>query len=136
MEFLGIGPLELIFVVILALIIFGPNDMIKAGKTIGRVLRSIVTSPNWRAIQQTSKEIRNFPNKLMREAGIEDLQKELPNPETIRKELGVDEIQNDVQGMRDSLSEWTTPPTIGDPSKSSSQGSGEPAQSQPKPDPK
>ena len=110
MEFLGIGPLELLFVIILALIIFGPNDMIKAGKTIGRVLRGIITSPNWRAIQETSKEIRNLPNRLMREAGIDDLQKELPKLDAIRKDLGVDEMQQDIHQIGRELSEWTTPP--------------------------
>ena len=38
MEFLGIGPSELIFVFIIALIILGPKDMQKAGKTIGKAV--------------------------------------------------------------------------------------------------
>ena len=111
MEFLGIGPLELLFVIIIALIILGPKDMVKAGRTIGRILRSIVTSPNWRAIQQTSHEIRRLPNRLMREAGLEEIQKNLPRTDEITGDIGIDQVSNDLSKVGQGLSEWTTPPT-------------------------
>jgi sec-independent protein translocase protein TatB len=110
MEFLGIGPLELLFVVIIALIVLGPKDMVKAGKTIGRTLRRIVTSPNWRAIQQTSRELRQLPNRLIREAGLEELQKDLPKPEEIGQQLGIDEMKKNLSDVSEELSDWTTPP--------------------------
>jgi Sec-independent protein translocase protein TatA len=71
MEILGVGPSELIFIVIIALIILGPKDMQKAGKTIGKFLRDIVTSDGWKMFQQTSQELRTLPTRLMREANEE-----------------------------------------------------------------
>jgi sec-independent protein translocase protein TatB len=71
MEFLGVGPSELIFILIIALIILGPRDMQKAGKTIGKWMRDIVTSDGWKIFQQTSREIRTLPTRLMREANEE-----------------------------------------------------------------
>ena len=71
MEILGIGPQELVFIVIIALIILGPKDMQKAGKTIGKWLRNIVTSDGWKVFQQTSHELRRLPTRLMREANDE-----------------------------------------------------------------
>lgn len=71
MEILGIGAQELIFIVIIALIVLGPKDMQKAGKTIGRWLNQLVRSDGWKAFQKTSREIRNLPNNLMREANME-----------------------------------------------------------------
>lgn len=71
MEILGIGINELVFIIIIALIVLGPKDMQKAGKTIGKWLRNIVTSDGWKAFQQTSRELRTLPNKLMREANDE-----------------------------------------------------------------
>lgn len=71
MEILGVGMSELVFIVIIALIVLGPKDMQKAGKTIGKWLRSIVTSDGWKIFQQTSRELRTLPNKLMREANEE-----------------------------------------------------------------
>jgi len=71
MEILGIGPSELVFIVIIALIILGPKDMQKAGRTIGKWLRNIVTSDGWKIFQQTSRELRTLPNRLMRDANDE-----------------------------------------------------------------
>jgi hypothetical protein len=69
MEFLGIGPLELFFVVLIALILLGPKDMVKAGRTMGRILRKTILSPTFLAIQRT---VRNLPYEMMREAGLEE----------------------------------------------------------------
>ncbi|MCJ7434378.1 MAG: twin-arginine translocase TatA/TatE family subunit [Anaerolineales bacterium] len=74
MEILGIGAPELVFIVIIALIVFGPKDMQKAGKTIGKWLRDTVTSDGWKLFQQTTRELRNLPTRLMRDAN-EDLNK-------------------------------------------------------------
>lgn len=71
MEILGIGMPELIFVIIIALIVLGPRDMQKAGRTIGKFLRNLITSDGWKVFQQTSRELRTLPNKLMREANDE-----------------------------------------------------------------
>lgn len=71
MEILGIGPSELLFIIIIALIVLGPKDMQKAGKTVGRWLNNLVRSDGWKAFQQTSREIRTLPTKLMREANME-----------------------------------------------------------------
>lgn len=56
---------------IIAIIILGPKDMQKAGKTIGKWLRNIITSDGWKIFQQTSRELRTLPNKLIREANEE-----------------------------------------------------------------
>ena len=77
MEILGIGPQELLFIIIIALIILGPKDMQKAGKTIGTWLNRIIHSDGWKLFQQTSKELQQLPTKLMREANLEEFNKEL-----------------------------------------------------------
>lgn len=83
MEILGIGPSELIFIIIIALIVLGPKDMQKAGRTIGKWLRRLVMSDGWKAFQQTSREIQTLPNRLMREAALDELkelQRDLKQP--------------------------------------------------------
>src|SRR5512146_2851909 len=83
MEILGIGPSELLFIVVIALIVLGPRDMQKAGRTIGKWLRRLVTSSGWRLFQQTSREIQTLPNRLMREAALDELrevQKDIRQP--------------------------------------------------------
>lgn len=76
MEIFGIGASELVFILIIAIIILGPKDMQKAGRTIGRWLNYFIRSDGWRALQRASQEIKRLPTTLMREANLEvqDLQ--------------------------------------------------------------
>ena len=89
MEILGIGAPELVFVIIIALIVLGPKDMQKAGRTIGRWLNQLIRSDGWKAFQQTSREIRNLPTSLMREANLElaETEKELRKATDFRTAL-------------------------------------------------
>ena len=73
MEIFGIGAQELFFIVLIAIIVLGPKDMQKAGKTVGRWLNRFMRSDGWKAFQRASREIRNLPTNLMREANLEDL---------------------------------------------------------------
>jgi len=87
MDILGVGPLELLFILIIALIVLGPNDMVKAGRSLGKFLRKVVTSPTWHAVQQTSKQLQTLPNKLIKEAGLEEDLKDIgsiiPDPKEL-----------------------------------------------------
>jgi len=73
MEILGIGASELVFILLIAIIILGPKDMQKAGKTIGRWLNRFVHSDGWKALQRATREIQNLPTNLMREANLDEL---------------------------------------------------------------
>jgi hypothetical protein len=110
MEILGIGPLELFFILLIALIILGPGDMVKAGRTLGRFLRKIIMSPEWRTIQKASRELRYLPNKLMREASLEDLSKGLSDVNKIGGQ-----VNKEIKQWQDDLSSWTTPPDLTEP---------------------
>jgi sec-independent protein translocase protein TatB len=118
MEFLGIGPLEIMFILLIALILIGPKDMAKTGRTIGRSLRKVVTSPQWRTISQTSRELRNLPNRLIREAGLEDVERELSQlrettaeiQSTLRERTILPPGWDEVDDQPDSVQETETPP--------------------------
>lgn len=77
MDLLGIGPMELAFIVIIALIVLGPKDMAKTGRTVGKFMRDVVRSDTWKAIRTTTKELEHLPNRMMREAGLEEDFKDL-----------------------------------------------------------
>lgn len=119
MDIFGIGPLELFFVVLIALLVLGPRDMVKAGRTLGRILRNIVQSDTWRAVQAISKDMRNLPTRLMREANLEDDVKALQvETEQIRRQLDMGAVEKDIARAQaelkkessDALADWTTPP--------------------------
>lgn len=107
MEILGIGPLELFFILLIALIVLGPGDMVKAGRTLGRFLRKVVTSPEWRTIQKASRELKYLPNRLMREANLEDLSKDLSDINKIGGEINAGIKKIDID-----FASWTTPPKL------------------------
>ncbi len=75
MEIFGIGPLELLLILLLALIILGPKDMEKIGKSVGQALNKLVKSDTWKTVRQASEKMKTLPNDLMREAELEELRK-------------------------------------------------------------
>jgi sec-independent protein translocase protein TatB len=81
MEILGIGAPELIFILLIAIIVLGPKDMQKAGRTVGRWLNQLIHSDSWKVFQRTSAELRNLPRNLMRDANMEmaEMERELRN---------------------------------------------------------
>jgi sec-independent protein translocase protein TatB len=96
MEILGIGAPELIFILIIALIVLGPRDMQKAGRTVGRWLNQLIRSDGWKVFQKTSSELRNLPRNLMREANLEaaEMERELRNAIDPRIDPNPDSAQN------------------------------------------
>ena len=111
MEILGIGPLELLFILIIALIILGPNDMVKAGKTLGKYMRKIITSPTWKAIQTTSQELKYLPQKLIRDAGLDEINEDLPDFKQISKDMNINLDVTDInhESTKKGLDAWITP---------------------------
>ncbi len=72
MEVFGIGPLELLFILVIMLVVLGPKDMVKTGRRVGRMIRNLVRSPAWNAMMNTSRELRDLPTRLVRESGLEE----------------------------------------------------------------
>lgn len=75
MEFLGISPVELIAILVILFLVMGPQDLVKIGGTLGRALRSLRTSDTWRAVQDASRQLRDLPDSLAKQAGIEEIEK-------------------------------------------------------------
>ncbi len=109
MEFLGVGPLELAFIVLIALIILGPKDMVKAGRTVGKTLRKIITSPVWKAVRSTGQNIQELPNRLIREAGLEE------DMQTLNKEMQDTAQSIDPRRISRSFRESFDPDTLTPP---------------------
>ncbi len=88
MNLFGIGPLEAIFFILIMLIILGPADMVKVGRTLGTTLRKLWTSPTWRMIFTASDTLRKLPTTLVREAGVEELRQDLQRETDSLKKMG------------------------------------------------
>ena len=68
MNFFGIGPLELIFVIMLALLVLGPNRMVDVAQTLGKYIREFqrVTSeiPRLISLDDEPSPPQSPPGKL------------------------------------------------------------------------
>jgi Sec-independent protein translocase protein TatA len=105
MDFLGIGPLELILVFIIILLVLGPNEMVKTGKTLGEIFRKVFRSDEWKGLNRILREIRTLPNRLTREAELDKLKQEIDLDRQISPIAG--EMKGDTS---QNLDAWTNPP--------------------------
>jgi Sec-independent protein translocase protein TatA len=115
MEFLGVGPLEILLVVLLAIVLFGPRDIVRNARNAGRTLNRLYKSEAWRTMNQASNALRNLPNRLAREAELDDL-KQIQNeldpsraaiPAARRSPPPPDDAGRDED---DRMAAWTSPP--------------------------
>lgn len=77
MEIFGVGILELILILVIAVIVLGPEGMVKTARSFGVWLRKLIKSPIWAQLMDTQRELRDMPTRLVREAGLEEDIKEL-----------------------------------------------------------
>lgn len=104
MDIFGIGWLELMFILIIAMIVVGPRDLSKVGKQMGRFLNRIYKSDSWKMLNDASRTLRNLPNRLAREAALEDLD----SLHKSIKDTG-NTIKSEIQDVNSSLASWTPP---------------------------
>src|SRR5574340_563182 len=77
MEILNVGILEIVLILVIAVIVLGPDGMVKSAHSMGVWLRKIIKSPIWAQLMDTQRELRDMPTRLVREAGLEEDLKEL-----------------------------------------------------------
>jgi Sec-independent protein translocase protein TatA len=111
MNIFGIGPLEIIFVLIIGILVLGPEGMIEAGRKLGKFLRSIITSSWWQNIRKGITEIQYLPQRLMREAELDELNELRKMTEKDFPKIGSDILKSSSWGG----SPKTTPPAPQDP---------------------
>lgn len=110
MDFLGVGPLELVLVIILALVLVGPRDLAKLGRDAGRFLNQLYRSQTWRTMNEASRELRNLPNRLAREAELDSLQRDLEQTSQV--------LRDGVQSAGDGMQAWAPAPRPAPPALS------------------
>lgn len=105
MDFLGIGLTELVAILLIIFLVMGPQDLVKIGTTLGRALRNLRQSDTWRAVQDAGRQLRELPETLAREAGIDELKE-------TQRELS-EELKEQKAALEDldrQLIAWTRKP--------------------------
>ncbi len=125
MEIFGVGPLEVLLIVLLVVVLFRPKDIVQTARSAGRFLNRLYRSEGWRTLLRTSETLRTLPNRLAREAELEDLDA-IRQTMTDTKET----ITDTARGIDRELKAWT--PSGRPPSASPT---APPAEQPPKPPP-
>ena len=111
MDIFGIGPLELFFILLIAIIVVGPRNLGKMGKTAGSFLNRLYRSESWKLFNEASKNLRNLPNRLAREAALDELdavRKDIEETSKAITDVGRD-LAQDAQDLDAGLSAWQAP---------------------------
>jgi len=80
MDFFGIGPMEIILIMIIGLIIFGPGKLPQIGRDLGKALRSFkkaatdLSSEMSKELEEEKKEIDSDTKQIKQQIG------EISNP--------------------------------------------------------
>ena len=77
MNFMNLGIGEILFIIVIALIIFGPGNMVKTAREAGAFLRKIAKSPYWQEIWATKRELSELPKMIAKEAQLDETIHEL-----------------------------------------------------------
>jgi hypothetical protein len=99
MELFGVGPLELLFFLLLVLMIYNPKDIVAVAKKLARALRSLYRSEGYRMVKHASDELRKLPDVLAREAELDHLKqigKELE--QDMQKSVNFEPVRFDQDG--------------------------------------
>ncbi|KAK9050831.1 hypothetical protein SSX86_030199 [Deinandra increscens subsp. villosa] len=84
----GVGAPEALVIGVVALLVFGPKGLAEVAKTMGKTLRSF--QPTIRELQEVSREFKS----------------------TLEKEIGIDDLQNPLQGNYTSNTVRSPPDTL------------------------
>ena len=113
MDIFGVGILEIVFILVIAVIVLGPEGMVKSAHSIGKFLRKVIKSPIWAQLMDTQRELREMPTRLVREAGLEEDIRELKKTS---QDLRNVDIKATAAAATQSLAKPVSEPTIAPPS--------------------
>jgi Sec-independent protein translocase protein TatA len=77
MNFLNLGIGEILAIIIIALVIFGPDNMVKTAKEAGTFIRKVAKSPYWQEVWATRRELEELPKMIAKEAQLDETLREL-----------------------------------------------------------
>jgi Sec-independent protein translocase protein TatA len=97
---LGFG--EVFFILLIAVIVLGPERIVVSSRRAGKWIRTAASNPLWRDILATSRELREIPNQLMEESGLRD---DLNEIQSGFSEAGT-AINRELEETRDDLSRF------------------------------
>ncbi|MEE4195371.1 MAG: twin-arginine translocase TatA/TatE family subunit [Anaerolineae bacterium] len=95
MKIFNFGIPEFLVLLVLMIVVLGPERMIEGARSLGRTVYKITHSEVWSSIWQTSREIRSMPKKIVEETGLEESLADI--------QATGEELQKDMSGVQADL---------------------------------
>jgi hypothetical protein len=99
-QIFNIGFGEILFILLIAVIVLGPERIAVSSRQAGKWIRTAASNPVWHDILATSRDLREIPNQLMEESGLRD--------DLMEIQSGISEadagISREMAEVRDELS--------------------------------
>ena len=73
MELFGIGSMEFVYILLIILLVFGPKDIAKGARSLGSLINRWRRSDDFHLVKQMAREVRDLPNRLAEEAGLDEI---------------------------------------------------------------
>ena len=115
MNLFGLGIPEIILILVIAVIVLGPEVMVTTARSLGRGIRKLIRSPFWSTMVETQREIREMPTRIVREAGLEEDMKEIKRARqdlqstSLKNELGKFTSQSIIQPIVKAAADPVSP---------------------------
>jgi Sec-independent protein translocase protein TatA len=77
MNILGIGPLELVMMLIVFLLVFKPSDLIVMGRKLGKFIYSVKNSDYWNTFREFEKSISQAGQSIMRDSSLDEMKQKI-----------------------------------------------------------
>ncbi len=71
MQIFNLGLGEIFFVLLIAVVVLGPQRIVSFSRRAGLWMRAMVHNPVWQEVIATSRELREIPNHLMVDTGLQ-----------------------------------------------------------------
>ena len=85
MRFFNIGIREVILLLVIMLILFGPKQMQENARNLARGIRKFVRSDTWRTFLGLVDDVNTIKDEVIRESGIKEVQDSLRG---VNRQLG------------------------------------------------
>jgi Sec-independent protein translocase protein TatA len=100
MNFLGIGTLELAMIILIALMLIGPMDMVRFARKAGEFLRQVKQSEIWQSVQGSRRTMNRVGRELIggTEGELDSIRRELSKVDFT---AGIDrDLLKDIPGLK------------------------------------
>lgn len=105
MRIFNVGIREVILLLVIMLILFGPRQMQENARSLAKTIRRIVRSDTWRSFLGLVDDVNTIKDQVIRESGIQEVQDSLRGVNRQLSSLDAEFHAIDIDSPKEKLAE-------------------------------